>query len=230
MSDLLTVDDFRSALPNSTRTLVTQELADKINTCIADPDAMENYRNNLLSYGAVMQTGKFKLTDYLNAVKYVTFKYMGLLNKDAFAATFPDKMNNYATRGFNEHQISSYVASYNATKLVSTIFEVAAIPVYVANADVFQKAIQVQADLMVTAKSDKVRSDAADSLMKHLKPPEVSKIELDVKVQENDSIRDLKDTLARLSGEQAKVIESGAATALEVAHSQVIPARVEHDS
>jgi hypothetical protein len=96
----------------------------------------------------------------------------------------------------------------------------------VLNQDLYQKALNVQAELMVTAKSEKVRSDAANSLLTHLKMPETQKVELDVKVREDGSISQLRQATLELARAQRLAMEAGQATAEEIAHSRVIPAEV----
>jgi hypothetical protein len=101
------------------------------------------------------------------------------------------------------------------------IFEQTLIPSYVLNQDLYQKALNVQAELMVTSHSDKVRCDAANSLLTHLKMPETQKIELEIGVREDSSIAALRQTTLELSRQQRLMMESGAMNAQEVAHSKI---------
>lgn len=86
--DALTVDQFRDALPDKMKKAINPELIHKINTTLSDPDMYEVYRENLLSYASIMQDGKFKLTNYIDAVKYVSHKLSGKTSLDAFSLTF----------------------------------------------------------------------------------------------------------------------------------------------
>ena len=95
------------------------------------------------------------------------------------------------------------------------------VPTHVLNADVFQKAINVQADLMLNAKSEKVRTDAANSLLNHLKRPEASKIELNVGLQEGGVISELREITSKLAAKQRQLIEGGSYSAQEIAHSKL---------
>ena len=76
----LTVEQFKVALPDKVKKSVNQELIDQINSTLSDPDMYEAYRDNLLSYTKVMSDGRFKVTDYVNAVKYVRHKLMEATN------------------------------------------------------------------------------------------------------------------------------------------------------
>jgi hypothetical protein len=218
----LTVDQFKLALPDKVKKSINQELIDQINTTLADPDMYEAYRDNLLSYTKVMADGRFKINEYVNAVKYVSHKLMGASNIEAYTKTFPDKYQRFVAQGVQSKDIASYVTAYNKSKLVNLIFEQTLVPSYVLNQDLYQKALNVQAELMITAKSEKVRSDAANSLLTHLKMPETQKVELDIAVKEDGSIAALRATTLELARQQRLMVEAGAMNAQEVAHSKLV--------
>ena len=218
----LTLEQFRQALPDKVKKSINQELIDQINTTLSNPDEFEAYRDNLLSYTRVMADGRFKVQEYVNAVRYVSFKLMGATNIEAYTKTFPDKYQRFMAQGVAAKDIASYVTAYNKSKLVNLIFEQTLIPSYVLNQDLYQKALNVQAELMVTAKSEKVRCEAANSLLTQLKMPEVKKVELDIGVKEDSSISMLRQATMALAEQQRQALAAGAMTAKEVAHSKVV--------
>ena len=195
---------------------------DSINKTLSDPDMYETYRENLLSYASVMADGRFKMESYVSAVKYVSHKLMGASNIAAYIKTFPDKYQDFINRGIETKDIASYVTAYNKSKLVNLIMEQTLIPSYVLNQDLYQKALNVQAELMLTAKSEKVRSDAANSLLTQLKMPEVNKVQLDVNVKEDGSIAALRESTLELVRQQKLMVQAGAMNAQEVAHSKLV--------
>lgn len=217
----LTVEQFRQALPDKVKKSLNQDLIDQINGTLGDPEMYEAYRDNLLSYTSVMRDGKFKIEGYVSAVKYVSHKLMGCSNIDAYIKTFPDKYQRFVDQGVASKDIASYVTAYNKSKLVNLIFEQTLIPSYVLNQDLYQKALNVQAELMVGAKSEKVRSDAANSLLTHLKMPETNKIELDVTVKEDSAINALRASTFELVSQQRLMLQAGAMNAQQVAHSRL---------
>jgi len=218
---MITEAEFKDALPAQIRKSVNPELIDMINTSLADREAMEIYKENLISFTSVLKQGKFKLTNYINAVRYVGFKITGSTNIDAYIKTFPDKYQRFLREGIEAKDIASYVSAYNKSKLVMLIFEQALIPIHILNAPMFQKAINVQAELMMSAKSEMVRFSAANSLMTHLKPPETKKIELDLGLKENGSIQALHESTMALVEQQKKLLAAGA-TALDIAQSTLL--------
>jgi len=226
---LLTLEQFKQVLPEKFKKTVNEELVSQINQTLADPLMYETYRDNLLSYSSVMQDGRFKIVDYVQAVKYCSHKIMGASNLEAFTKTFPNRYQRFLNNGVSQKDIASYITSYNKNKLVNLILEQSLIPSWVLNQDLYQKAINVQADLMINANSEKVRSDAANSLLNHLKPPEVHKVELDIGLKKDSAMEDLKNTLFDLAAIQQKVIAAGVVPIVDLSKQKLVTV-VEHDS
>ncbi len=223
-STALTPDQFQQVMPAKMKGQISPQLMDQINTTLSDPILLERFKDNLIGFSSVMQKGKFKLSQYICAVKFIGFKLMGDTNIDAYEKTFSNKCRDMRANGTSHKQIVRYASSYNSTKLVTLIFEQTMMPVYVSNAPLFQQALNVQADLMMNANSEKVRTDAASSLLTHLKPPETQKIELDVGIKEDDSIKQLRATTLALARQQQLMIEEGSASVGGVAGSKLLGA------
>ena len=200
-----------------------------MNQTLSDPLMYETYRDDLLSYTQVMRDGKFKLTDYVSAVKYCSHKIMGATNIDAFIKAFPNRYQRFLTNGVSQKDIASYITAYNKSKLVNLILEQSLIPSWVLNQDLYQKAINVQADLMINANSEKVRSDAANSLLNHLKPPEVQKVELDIGLKKDSVLQDLKETLFELALQQQKASEANVVPIKDITEQKIVKV-IDHDS
>lgn len=219
---LITEEQLLRVLPPRLKKSVNQELIDQIVNTLSNPDEFSIFRENLLGYAHVLNDGKFSMQQYIDAVKYVSFKLMGRTNQDAYIATFPDRYQQHILNGTSSKDIASYITAYNKTKLVNIIYEQTMIPTYVLNQDVYQRAINVQADLMVNAKSELVRTQAANSLLNHLKMPETQKVELDIGVKKDSSIEQLKQSILELSAQQRTVIQAGAMTAQEIAKTKLV--------
>lgn len=226
MSNLLTADEFKQCLPAQFRGNLTQEVQDGLNALLTDPNLAEQYRDRLVGHTTVLREGKFKLEGYVYAVKYVTQKMMGKSNLDAYVATFPSKYQDFCNRNVPQKDIASYISAYNKSKLVSLIMEQALVPVWVGNQDLFQQALMTQADLMVNASSEKVRCDAANSILTHLKQPEKTKITLDVSEEVGDTMAAVRKQMQELADQQRAHISSGLANAKEVA-AQRLPFEVQ---
>lgn len=225
----ITTEVLKHSLPDKFKNSVNDELLNSINNTLADPDLYETYRDNFLSYMSVLNDGRYKITDYLNAVKYCTQRLMGKSQIDSYIVTFPDRYNTMIQNGKSSKDISSIVTVYNKSKLVNAIMEQSLIPSYILNQDLYQKAINVQAELMNTASSEKVRSDAANSLLTHLKPPETRKVELDIGLKQGNEVEQLRNVIAELAGKQRKFIEAGVVTAKETAEQRLIGKVIDHE-
>jgi glutamine synthetase type III len=202
-------------------------MVDMLNGLLVDPDLRENFRDNLLSYTNVMSDGRYKIGDYINAVRYMSHKLLGSSNIEAYVKTFPDRYQRLVDEGADDKTISSYCAAYNKTQLVNKVREQTLVPVYILNADIYQKAINVQAALMTdTTVSDKVRSDAANSLLTHLKQPEVTKIELGITTKEDSAIQELRRATNALAQQQSEMLSKGIFSPQEIAHSNIIEGEV----
>jgi hypothetical protein len=222
MTTKITVADLQTAMPPQIKGKVTESLVDLVNNIQADDEFRETYRENLISYSSVMREGRFTIEQYLSAVRYVSYKVMGDTNIRSYMRTFPDKYARFKANGVADKDIASYVTAYNKSKLVNLIYDQTMVPTHVLNADLFQRALNTQADLMINAASEKVRSDAANSLLTHLKPPETRKLELQVSQKESSVI----DELRRATMEHAKVLKesiaAGAISAKDVAQGNLV--------
>ena len=225
----ITADQLARVMPNKLKAKITPELVNDLNGLMNDQHLRENFRDNLLSYTGVMKDGKYKIQSYIDAVRYVSHKLLGSSNLEAYTKTFPDRFQRLINEGADNKTISSYVAAYNKNQLVNKIVEQTIVPVHVLNADVYQKAINTQAALMISANSEKVRSDAANSLLTHLKPPEVTKVEVDIGIKQDSAIDELRQTTLALAEQQRKMISEKVVNTVDVAHSKIINAEVVED-
>lgn len=222
MSTALTVAQFKEALPDKMKKNISQEVIDGVNALLADPNLAEQYRDNLIGYTSVMEGGKYKLESYVQAVKYVTHKVSGKTNLDAYVATFPAKYQDFLARNVAQKDIASYICAYNKGKLVNLILEQTLIPNYILNQDMYQKALNTQMELMTSSLSDKVRCEAANSILTHLKMPEKFKIELDVGEKLGGTMEALRASTMALVEQQQIMIDRGLQSPQGIAESKLL--------
>jgi hypothetical protein len=227
MSEALTREQFQKVMPKDVRGRINDEIIDKINKLLEEPELRDSFRETLLSYGSVMTDGKYKIQSYIDACRYVSYKLMGSGNTEAYIKTFPDRYQKLVDEGTDNNTIHAYASMYNKTQLVNKIFEQTLVPTHVLNADVFQKAINVQAYLMMNANSEKVRTDAANSLLNHLKKPEASKLQLDISYKEDKTLDELRATTQALVEQQRRMLEERVINAKDVAEAVIISKEVE---
>lgn len=222
MNEPVTIEQLARVMPKQVKNKVTQNLVDDINGLMGDQQLRENFRDNLLSYTGVMADGKYKIQSYVDAVRYVSHKLLGASNIEAYTKTFPHRYQRLINDGADDKTISSYCTAYNKTQLVNKIMEQTLVPMHVLNADIYQKAINTQVKLMNSANSEKVQSDAANSLLTHLKPPEVTKIEMDIGFKGDKAIDELRATTRELAQKQSEMLKAGEMKVIDVAHSELL--------
>lgn len=222
---MLTLKEVQDSLPAGQKGNISQAMVDQLNALSKDPEESRYIRENFVSFAQVLSEGRFKLGDYVRAVMYVSHKVMGKSNLDAYKATFPDRYQNLVAEGKQPKDIASYVAAYNKGKLVNMVYERAAIPTWVLNQDLFQKALNTQYEIMEDVDvSPKVRVEAANSLLTHLKRPETNKAELNINVGLNDGMKALQARLAEMAEGQLKIIEGETMSVQDIA---ALPMNVE---
>ena len=225
-TDHLTKEQLAGAVPDKRfRRHITDEVVAVINS-EPDSELRRVFRDNTLTYLSVLSTGKYSLAAYVNAVKFVSLRLMGDKASTAYSKVFPDRYQNLIDKGSSASYIASFADNYSKTGLITKIMEQTMVPTHILNAGVYQEAINVQAELMHTAKSELVRQKAAESLMSNLAAPAAAKVEIDINYN-NDVVEDLRATTKALAQQQLKMILNGQSSAKEIAHSEIIAKRVE---
>lgn len=224
---MIELDALKDIVPRNQRGLVTQELVDKLNEWNEDPKLMDTYKENIMSYVGVLRDGKYKLTDYIHAVKYVSYKMMGFSDIDAYAITFPDRYQKLVDEGISRSDMSPYTSAYKKNKLVNAIIEQTLIPSHILNAPLHQQALNELAQIMVYGKSEMARVNAANAILGATKAPEAQKIELEIGVKKDSAIADLRKATEELMEQQKLAIMGGSVSVAQVAASTIIEADIE---
>jgi hypothetical protein len=200
-------------LPGEINLVITQEFIDECNSIPQiEPEFVSVIKENFITYTSVLKKGKFKLVDYLMAVKYVSFQAMGMTNRDSYIRTFPKSYTDWVSRNLSKEDISSRITAYNRGKLVNLIKEQAHIPMWILNQDAYQKAINCQLDIMANSKSDIARCNASNSLLTHLKKPEGLGIDININTEDNTGLKALRESMKNLAEMQIQKIKEGVST------------------
>lgn len=223
---MLTVAHLKEAMPSRQKTNINQALVDELNNLTIDPEYAETFRENFVGFCHVLQDPNTTMKGYVSAIKYVGYKMMEMTNQQSYILTFPERYNRLQKEGKADVYLRSLVSAYARGNLVKTLLNQAMVPIWLVNQDNMQKAINTQVGLMTTAKSEMVRTQAANSLITNLKPPEAAKVEIDITVKEDDSIRQLKNVIADLALQQLNAIKAGRMTPKDVAEVDIIEGEV----
>ena len=139
---MITEQEFKRCLPASLKAGIDDTVRQQFNACLSDPNIRDIMGQNLIGYTSVLQQGKFKLSSYISAVRYCTYKSMGDTNILAYKKTFPDRYTDWENAQLPMNERNAYVSAYNKSKLVSLVYQALAIPTSILNQDVFQEAIR----------------------------------------------------------------------------------------
>lgn len=219
----ITLDQLKRCIPKGVNVTLTQDMVDKVNNIIASDEYAEEYRNNLTTYTSVLLNPKFRIADYINAVRFVTCKLLGDKNELAYAKTFPDRYDRLIKAGKSAKDISAHTSGYAANAIVVAITEQSMMPLHIVNNDLRQQAINVLANTMLDDKvSAKVKVEAADKLLAHLTPPKDTKIEINLGQKQTSVISELAAATSALAQQQRMMLESGLHSIKDVAESKLV--------
>jgi len=217
----------KSIVPKKYVKFISDELVDELNKLTNDEEYGEQFREEFLTHVNVLdQNSNWSLTKYKNAIKFFALTQQEYSLVDAYCIVFPERLKARYARGESKLNMGGEASRFNSSELVNKIRQQALVPLHLVNQGLLQKAINKQAELMMHAKSEMVQQKASETLIRELRPPETSKIELDIGVKPMDSIADLRKATEELVNAQHASITSGVKVK-EIAESRIIDAEIE---
>lgn len=224
--ELLSVEGLKKVYPRKVNDDVLAECVKVMNDSVKDMDTImqEHYRDNLVSVIDVIKDGeRIKFKDYVKAVKFCSFKMAGYTDTRAYSLTFPERIERMAREGISNTNLYVYANSYAKNKVVVEIMAKLMVPTHIMFQDYFSLAVKTQVEIMTNdSVSPKVRSDAANSLMTHLKQPEIKQAELKISTNDNGAIGSLTEALNNLSNAQKQALSSGSMRLKEISEAEII--------
>jgi hypothetical protein len=204
----------------SKKNWASEELLNTLNSI--ETDGADFVRENWLTHASVMREGNYTLDQYTTAIKYVSLKQMGHTNQSAYSIALADRYTDMCARGFDERRLSSHISAYHKGALVQKILAQSTVPIYMLYQDEQHQAIKTLVQLMTDANvSNKVRADAANSLLTHVKRPEAAKVQLEVNHKPSDGMIELTNMMQELATKQLNALKNGGSVR-EVANLPVI--------
>ena len=221
------LESIKKLMPKAQRTLITEDFVNRLEASMKDSIIAEEFKDNFITYLNVLSKGKYKMEDYISAVKYVSFKLLGYSNIDAYAATFPERYERLVKEG---QQIDAFVSMYNKNKLVIQIYEQTIVPSYILNAPLHQEALNTLTDMI---RDEDVRGmtkvKACEAILAYTKQPEIIKGELTIGIEQSDTINDLREVTEQLAKTYREALANGTKTLKQVAESRIIDITVEEE-
>ena len=221
------LESIKKLVPKAQRTLITEDFVNRLEASMKDSIIAEEFKDNFITYLNVLSKGKYKMEDYISAVKYVSFKLLDYSNVKAYAATFPERYQRLVEEG---QQIDAFVSMYNKNKLVIQIYEQTIVPSYVLNAPLHQQALNTLAAMI---QDEDVRGmtkvKACEAILAYTKQPEIIKGELTIGIEQSDTINDLREVTEQLAETYRKALQGGARTLTQVAEAKIIDVYIEEE-
>ena len=89
---MYTLEQVKNIVPKSKRNLITNEIVDMLNKELENQDTIEEFKENFITYSKILNgDSKYKIKDYINAVKFVTLRMLNHTIYDSWKYTFPDR-------------------------------------------------------------------------------------------------------------------------------------------
>ena len=216
MSELITVEELKNAIPSRKNT-INEEVVELINMVKDEPEFQGvPIINTLVTYEGLMTKHKASIREFVDAVKFCAYLVSMEDNyTEAYKKTFcyRDFVKNRlsaapGTKEYNE--LSSAASRYNRdSKLVTDLLTYSQVPVRMFYSGARFKAIDVLIREMTTAQYARDRISAAKEVLLALKEPENMKIELDIGVKETSAVASLNAQLAEFAGNSLKHLQAG---------------------
>lgn len=176
-------EKLKRLLPKGTSHKVSDEIINLIDSMEEDTGLLQEYmEESILTHLPVLREIKVDLDDYINAIKFCNLK-RSMTNEKAWEITFPDKYKKLTDRN---GKVSSHVAMYNLSKIVTKIDAQMAVAEHIQYAPYRHKAIMKQYELMNGVASDgmqvsaNVQHLAAKTLAELTMPPVEQKIDITI--------------------------------------------------
>lgn len=171
-------------------------------------DIRESYKENLISFSSMVQEGqKVRMTDYLSAVKFITYRNSGLSITESYKLTKHKEVSQAILEGVSEEKIENRAKAYSQNKIVKQIQSNSQMPLHMVYGDYIVDGINRMHKIIMTG-SNRDAINAFDSLARNIMP----KNDIEIKVEANlldDKLKALSEMQKNVAVEVTHKIESG---------------------
>lgn len=217
----VTLFDLQCAMP-AKKSLVTQDIVDIINKVQEEPEFQgETLVQTMVTYQNVLQKAKVGIKEYISAIRFCAYLVsMDDNYTEAYKRTFYDRkfVKDRITLDTSDPrygELTSAASRYRRSKLVVDILTLSQVPMELMFAGLRYKAVGVLANVMMNGQYDRDRVAAAKELLLATKSDNI-KVDLDIRVNENSAVTDLRTQLAQMAATQTAYLQSGTASLQEL--------------
>lgn len=205
----MTLEELTLVMPKKKAKLMNQELVDMINEAETRGDWEGEYEKDVVSYSSILTQGRYKVTDYLKAVEFVSFYINGNEQADSYMKTFPEKVKRRVMEGKSQYATGA-PAMYFKGDLVQKILAQAQLPVRLVHHHKQHAAMDKLYSLMMDVKSSqRIQMESANALLTQLKEPEAQKVELEIGLKKDEGAAALEAKLLEVATLQQEAFING---------------------
>jgi len=215
--ELVTIEDIKKALPSRKNT-ITQEIVDIINESQMDATFQgESLMQSAVTYESVMVNNKASIREFLDAVKFCAYlttmedNFTEAYKRTFYYRDFVSARMDAGTETNEYKELTSAASRYRKSKLVVNLLTISQVPLDLMFTGARYKALGVLSDVMVNAKFDRDKINAAKEL---LAATTSNELKVDLSVGPNATAVSMQDQmneqLSILAANQKRLLENGA--------------------
>ena len=205
----MTLEELKVLMPQKKRKFMNQELVDMINEAESRGDFEGEFEKKVISYSSVLTQGRYKTSDYIAAVEFVTYYLGGEEQAEAYVKTFPEKVKRRIMEGKSPYATGA-PSMYYSGQLVQAIMAQAQMNVRMRHYNKIDFAVETLYELATSKTcSDRIRMESADKLLTQLKEPETSKVELEIGIKKDESGQALEAKMLEVAQMQKEAFDKG---------------------
>jgi len=181
----LTVEELKDKLPVK-KNAITQEVVDYVNDIMENPDFdAGTFIGTLIDYQSILLDTKASIQEYTNALMFCAYLEVETSLVEAYKKARPrdDFVRARLDCEVDSNEYNSLYAAasrYRKSKLVRKILAQSELPLHIVFQVERMKAVSVLARVMVNAKLDRDKINAAKELLAATKGPDTAVIDLNV--------------------------------------------------
>ena len=216
------IDDaeFRKQLKTNTKKEFGNDAMELVDAICKDGEFDGDiFKNQMIAFGdALKGNTRATPTDYVKAIQYCSYLALDKGRVTAYKKTFPDRVAKKKT----DAAVRSSASIYHRTDLVQAIVKASQVPMHLMFITERYNAINKLVSLMNDPDaSHRIQMESADKLLGHIKPPEDSKLTVDLNIN-NDAIQSLDQKLEMLAENYMNRASQGKITAQDIVDAEFV--------
>lgn len=200
----------QAAVGRRLRGFIDEEFMDKLEVISGSGDEVidEYMGENFVEWLGVLEGGKWGLREYIDAVKYCSYRLLGETQESSYRKCFQEKCGKVEERYSGESEASRkervcwLARAYDKNKLVCMIMRQSLVPSWILNAPLYQEALN---ELVKMVRNNEVKGmskvRACEAIIEATKQPEEVKVSIGgnvgVRSEAMDELRQVTEELCR---------------------------------